>query len=69
MDVLEIMLQTLTSLQGLIVIGASIIITTLGCMCKSEGEHSLGNDLINGGLAIVPCFFTLVFILGIRYNF
>lgn len=57
----------LTSLQGIIVILVSVIIITLGAIVKSEGEHDMGNQLINGGLLLVPCFFMLAFILGFRY--
>lgn len=60
-------LNILTSLQGIIVICISFVLVTLGFICKSEGEFNMGNNLINGGLMLVPCFFMLVFILGFRY--
>lgn len=64
---MELFFNILASLQGITVILVSIIVTTLGVMVKSEGEHDMGNNLINGGLMLVPCFFMLVFILGFRY--
>ena len=65
---MELFFNILASLQGIIVIMISVVITTLGIMVKSEGKDiELANNLINGGLMLVPCFFMLVFILGFRY--
>ena len=65
---METIFNILTSLQGIIVILVSVIITTMGVMVKSEGKDiELANNLINGGLLLVPCFFCLVFILGFGY--
>lgn len=62
------LLEILTSLQGIIIICLSLVITSLGCLVLVEGkDKKLGHDLINFGLAIVPCFFLIVFIFGFRY--
>ena len=64
---MDLIFNILTSLQGIIVVLVSVIITTLGTIVKSEGEHDMGNQLINCGLLLVPCFFMLAFVLGFRY--
>ena len=59
-------LELITSLQGVIIILASIVITTLGVMIKSEGKDiGMGNDFINGGLSLVPCYFMLVLVISL----
>ena len=63
---MDLFLNILASLQGVIIIMISVVITTLGIMVKPE-DKNMGNQLINCGLLLVPCFFMLAFVLGFRY--